>query len=228
MLRSADERRAIASIPSPNLLQYAETNMSTISNRCRQAAISVAAMALLTAAVTTAGCASDGAKSSGEATANIGADSSVDASTDRETASSVGARLGNIAPQLDGRSLDGAALPSMDASHAVLISFWSSTCQRAVQVVPRLKQIALTYPSEQLLLIGPSADDETSARAFQRTHDIREYRLLYDATEALERFEVTEYPTAFLLDRDGRITWRGDPTSPSLETAIASVLGPRL
>jgi len=107
----------------------------------------------------------------------------------------------------------------------VLISFWSSTCQRAVQVVPRLKQIALTYPTDQLLLIGPSADDETSARAFQRAHEIREYRLVYDATEALERFEVTEYPTAFLLDHEGRIAWRGDPTSPALETAIASLLG---
>lgn len=134
------------------------------------------------------------------------------------------ADVGQDAPKLDGKYLDEQKAVSSDKAKVRLISFWSANCPRAVQVVPRLKELGKTYQSKGLTLIAPSADEKAAEEEFQKKFDIKEYSLLYDAKASVEAFKVEEYPTAFLVGSNGKIAWRGNPTTPELDPIMVALL----
>lgn len=93
----------------------------------------------------------------------------------------------------------------------VLFDFWATWCAPCIEEIPELKRFASEY-SDDLILVSVSGDpitggeDQDGVRDFIEKHDIT-YTALYDDSDdpLTERFEVTSWPSKFLVNEDGRI-----------------------
>ena len=92
----------------------------------------------------------------------------------------------------------------------VLIDFWGHWCGPCIKSFPKLKQLQRTY-SEQMVLVGVAAEFASDKVAWQQTIKTNQLAWLHvselksDKGEVTEAYNITAYPTYFLLDRDGII-----------------------
>jgi thiol-disulfide isomerase/thioredoxin len=93
----------------------------------------------------------------------------------------------------------------------VLFDFWATWCAPCIEEIPELKRFASEY-SDDLILVSVSGDpitggeDQDGVRDFVEKHDVT-YTALYDDSDdsLTERFEVTSWPSKFLVNEEGRI-----------------------
>lgn len=91
----------------------------------------------------------------------------------------------------------------------VVMDFWATWCPPCRESVPELKDLSRKYPSEKLMLVSVSADnDEQAWRNFvaKRNMDWAQYR---DADHrVLEAFHVRSFPTYLVIDGEGIVKQR--------------------
>lgn len=92
----------------------------------------------------------------------------------------------------------------------VLIDFWGHWCAPCIKSFPKLKQLQQSY-IEQLVLVGVAAEFASDKTAWQQTIKANQLAWLHvselksDKGEVTESYNITAYPTYFLLDRAGII-----------------------
>jgi len=86
-----------------------------------------------------------------------------------------------------------------------LIDFWATWCAPCREEVPMFKELYATYASQGFTIVAIAAEDADAIREYVKSNGI-EYPNLVDADEAVsDLYEVPALPSAFLLDREGRI-----------------------
>ncbi|MDQ7778559.1 MAG: TlpA disulfide reductase family protein, partial [Planctomycetota bacterium] len=112
----------------------------------------------------------------------------------------------------------------------VLIDFWATWCPPCKETIPALGALHETYSAKDLVIIGVTAVDQK-----QTLEDMKKYvgdnKIKYSigvdspARGTALAFGVRGIPTAFLLDRNGRVRWQGSPgRGTRLEAAIQRLL----
>jgi thioredoxin-like negative regulator of GroEL len=95
------------------------------------------------------------------------------------------------------------------AGRIVVLDFWATWCPPCRASVPELKDLTKKYPSEKLILISVSADEDDGAwREFvsKKNMDWAQYR---DADhKLLHAFSIHSFPTYLVIDGDGIIKER--------------------
>jgi thiol-disulfide isomerase/thioredoxin len=95
------------------------------------------------------------------------------------------------------------------SGRVVVMDFWATWCPPCRESVPELKDLTRKYPSDRLVLISISADeDENSWKEFvaKKKMDWPQYR---DSDRAIMRaFGVHSFPTYLVMDGDGIIRQR--------------------
>ena len=134
------------------------------------------------------------------------------------------------APDLTVTDMHGRPISLADLrGRAVLVTFWATWCGPCRQEIPHLVRWQEAYGPQGLTILGVSLDQQglPAVRKFVRDHPEIRYTIIPNGARAAEAFGgVERIPTAFLLDRRGRIVARfeGLPRGEEMEGFIQAVL----
>ena len=133
------------------------------------------------------------------------------------------------APDFEATRRDGTKVKlSQLRGKVVLVDFWATWCMPCMGEMPNVKATYEKLGGADFEIVGVSLDQQkTRLDAYLSSADIR-WPQYFDGqgwgNAVAQQYGVSSIPTAFLLDRDGRIRGRG-MRGPDLEFAIAEAIG---
>lgn len=112
-----------------------------------------------------------------------------------------------------------------------VIEFWATWCGPCRITMPHMTELQKTYADRGLVVIGISNEDEATVAPFlEEMGDKVGYRI------ALDRVNITNnryfdgfgkqsaYPTAWVVDGNGRVVWIGMPGNPFLDELVGKLV----
>ena len=105
----------------------------------------------------------------------------------------------------------------------LLVEFWATWCPPCRKSIPHLNEIYAKYKAQGLQVIGITDENEAIVEKFQKQIPM-DYDVAINTPQSVyQQFGIQAIPTAFLVDKSGKIVWAGHPMELS-ETEIQSVL----
>jgi thiol-disulfide isomerase/thioredoxin len=134
-------------------------------------------------------------------------------------------RIGDPAPPLQtGKWLQGDPVAAFDSNHVYVILFWASWYGPCQAALARLSDLARKYQDQGLIAFGQDvleSDDRTVPAFVKQLGDQVTCRIALDdkslendgamAIRWMQAAGQSGVPTAFVVDRRGRIAWMGHP-----------------
>jgi peroxiredoxin len=133
---------------------------------------------------------------------------------------------GEQAPDFTLQSFDGNELTLSDLDGQVrLIDFWATWCAPCREEVPMFKELYEVYGPRGFTILAIAEESADEIRGFVESNEI-EYPNLVDPGEVSELYEVPALPSAYLVDREGRIveSFVGPKPRKILEAKIVELL----
>ena len=132
-------------------------------------------------------------------------------------------KVGDPAPPLQtGKWVQGGPVQSFDSNHVYLVEFWATWYEPCRALVPQLNEIWQKYKDKNLIVIGQdiSEQDETAVPKFvKEMGDKMTYPVALDdkshdpigamTSNWMKAAGQNIIPTAFIVNRDGKIAWIG-------------------
>ena len=128
---------------------------------------------------------------------------------------------GKNAPEIMVREWITANPPDLNSlrGKVYVVEFWATWCAPCRENVPHLIKLTEKFRESGLLFITLNADKGAdTVRRFVRKKGIN-YHVAID-NDSAERFEITGYPTAFVVDHEGKVIWQGQPSDHKFDQAI--------
>jgi len=139
------------------------------------------------------------------------------------------ARVGAVAPQLSGATLDGAALAVDFKASRTVVVFWAAWCGPCRKEQPGLNALAAKYASQGVQFVGVDMldHDRALARAFYAEFKVPYPSLYDDAGSLTAAYEVDSPPSFVLIDRKGIVVGRypGEASQAQLEKLVITSFG---
>jgi thiol-disulfide isomerase/thioredoxin len=105
----------------------------------------------------------------------------------------------------------------------LLVEFWATWCPPCRKSIPHLNEIYAKYKAQGLQIVGITDENEAIVKKFQKQVPM-DYNVAINTPQSIyEQFGIQAIPTAFLVNKTGKIVWTGHPMELS-ETEIQSVL----
>ena len=136
------------------------------------------------------------------------------------------ALLGKPMPVLQGRPIGPIALPTPDElkGKVILIDFWATWCGPCIKKLPEINRLQEKYQDHGFVVMGVhSSQGSDSAAKFLAEHPVNFPIVLDDDGEIERQFAVSQYPTYFLVGRDGKLK-TGFQSAPPTESQIEAEL----
>lgn len=145
--------------------------------------------------------------------------------------------LGDPAPPLKvkewvkGKPVD---LKAGKGKNIYVIEFWATWCVPCIKGMPHLTELQKKYKDKGLVIVSVTAKDRRQdlpkVKKFVKDNDSKMgYVVAYDdgraTTEAYRgAFGINTIPHAFVIDKQGRLAWHGNPNGPAMETALEEIV----
>ena len=130
----------------------------------------------------------------------------------------IGIEAGNTAPDFTGHTTDGGEINLSDyRGQVVLLEFWGAWCRPCQDSMPHLDDLVTAYADQGLVAIIVSTDSvEQDAIDFLASRGFTQFISVWEPGGKNGNpidllYNVTIYPTTFLVDRQGVIRWIGHP-----------------
>jgi thiol-disulfide isomerase/thioredoxin len=129
-------------------------------------------------------------------------------------------RPGNPLPALSLNYL--GAAPDLKGK-PLLVEFWATWCPPCRKSIPHLNEIYSKYKAQGLQIVGITDEDEPTVKKFQEKIPM-DYNVAINTPQSIyQQFGIDGIPTAFLVDKGGKIVWTGHPMELS-ESQLQKVL----
>jgi len=114
-------------------------------------------------------------------------------------------KVGMTAPDFMVSTLNGIILKlSNFKGKFIFIDFWYTSCPPCRAELPNIKKLAQSISKDKFQIIGLANDNEIKLREFLNI-DPLPYQNAIVPEEVLKAYGITNYPTTFLLDPEGKI-----------------------
>jgi thiol-disulfide isomerase/thioredoxin len=146
-----------------------------------------------------------------------------------EVVSSNWRTLGDAPPELNVDFIKGdpITLESGVGKHVFVIEFWATWCGPCKITIPHLTKLQKTYGDRGLVVIGISNEDRATVTPhLEEMGEKMDYRVAIDrANTTNNRYfggfgRLNAFPTAFIIDGNGRVAWIGTPGNPFMDELI--------
>jgi len=133
------------------------------------------------------------------------------------------------APDFTLTDVDGKVFRLADTKGSVrLVDFWATWCAPCREEIPMFKDFHALYGSKGFTLVGIAMDDEglSKVKPFVDENKLPYLTLIGNEAVAESFGGLVGFPSAFLIDREGRIvdSWVGAVPRAVLEKRIQSLL----
>lgn len=123
-------------------------------------------------------------------------------------------KIGTEAPELTWeRTFGFGDVPNQKLSDlrgsVVAIMFWSSYSRTCIQEIPGLNRLFAEKSEEGLVVIGVTSDDANIVAAYVTKNAVK-YPV---ATAQSKEYRVEGTPEAIVIDKEGKVAWRGHPAN---------------
>jgi thiol-disulfide isomerase/thioredoxin len=145
--------------------------------------------------------------------------------------------VGQVAPELDvtGWTDDGSHSLGELRGKVVFVGFWGIWCGPCIQALPDVEKLRTKYQPRDVVFLAVHTPGE-SLENIRRLFTLKQVSLLSSVDKGPEDargggttaglYGVRGYPTAVLIDRNGKIAYRSDqPAEPTAGQVIARKLG---
>ena len=134
-------------------------------------------------------------------------------------------KIGDPAPKLQvGQWIQGEPVKAFDTNHVYIVEFWATWCGPCRVSIPHLNQWWQKFKDKGVVVIGQDVweqDDSAVAPFVKKMGDQMTYRVALDdksqdkdgamATTWMKAANQDGIPTAFIVNKQGRIAWIGHP-----------------
>jgi len=146
----------------------------------------------------------------------------------------VGCEPGQVAPEISATTWinteEGESPFAGDADpRLVMLEFWGTWCGPCVRSMPKVQRLWDRYRGHGLLVVAITRESAGEVRQFLKD-EAYTMPVASDPTQAcISRFVIDGWPSTYLIDRDGRVLWRGAPygVEPEIEKALGLESSPR-
>jgi len=138
-----------------------------------------------------------------------------------EEASSM--KVGQMAPAFGGTWVTTDGKTPQLTGRVYLVDFWFEQCTACVAGMPAVKDLGSKYESKGLVVIGPSTDNEVRVKKFRQMRGF-DYPMLAKANESVKNWQIKFFPALFLVDKTGKIIWKGEEKNAELVLLIEAAL----
>lgn len=139
------------------------------------------------------------------------------------------AELGDPAPQLAvAEWTKGGPVKLVNSTNIHVIEFWATWCPPCLENIPHLTELQSRFKDQGVVIVGVSPESPAKIRAFvEKMGEKMGYVVAADEDEKtftsyLGSFGITGIPHAFVVDREGRLAWHGDPAD-GLEEVLSEL-----
>ena len=137
--------------------------------------------------------------------------------------------IGKLAPSFTLQDLNGKRVSLSDfKGKVVLLDFWATWCGPCVRTIPHLDALHKKYKDQGLVVIGIN-NERDHAKVKEFAKDRISYIILLDADKQFRQYGARSIPTAFYIDKDGKIRYRdvgfGPGKEKEMERKVKELLG---
>jgi thiol-disulfide isomerase/thioredoxin len=136
-------------------------------------------------------------------------------------------RPGLVVPDVDGAAVAGKPFKlSSFRGKVVLLVFWGTWCGPCMAKVPFERKLMEMYSGRPFTVVGVNCGDEKSKAASVMKEQKMGWPSFFDGEDGpiVTRWNITVFPTVFLIDAQGIIRLKDTPDDAELESAIAEAL----
>ena len=109
----------------------------------------------------------------------------------------------------------------------LLLDFWYRNCPWCIRAMPMIKSLAEYFRNRNVAIIGVNTDKERSDAIFVLEKMNLPY-LNLEGRDLIKRYEVTNYPTFFIIDKDGLVRRILIGYEPNLDEKFIKIIEPLL
>lgn len=111
---------------------------------------------------------------------------------------------GDIAPNFSLSTIDGSLISLQDLRNkVVLINFWDRSCDTCINILPILQNLQNRYVDRGFVVLELYTSDAVKD-TFHTLSNVK-YKIGLNAQQVATEYHVQNYPTLYLIDRDGKI-----------------------
>jgi len=145
--------------------------------------------------------------------------------------------VGDLAPALQVESwIKGDPITGFEKGRVYVVEFWATWCGPCIKAFPHLSELQTKYKDKGVSIVGVNiwergANDETFTKVkdfVAKQGDKMAYTVAYDGTAKAMTKNYMEaagrggIPSAFIVDKQGKIAWMGHPAS--MDSALEGIV----
>ena len=136
-------------------------------------------------------------------------------------------KIGSVPPKLratDWLNVDSPPTLESLKGKVVVLDFWATWCGPCVAGIPHLNELHEKHADEGLQILAFTDQSRKGIENFQKTTEVSYPSAVGSNLHTI--YGVTGFPTAFIIGRDGKVFWSGNPAGDreEMDAKIAEAL----